>query len=46
MTFPQWQLATFDRETGKVVVQSDIYGSSMRTGALPRRQMAGVRHSL
>jgi Tol biopolymer transport system component len=30
LTFPQWQLATFDRETGKVVVQSDIYGSSMR----------------
>ncbi|MGH7510499.1 MAG: amidohydrolase family protein [Gemmatimonadales bacterium] len=30
LTFPQWQLATYDRETGKVVVQSDIYGSSMR----------------
>jgi Tol biopolymer transport system component len=30
LTFPQWQLATFDRETGKIVVQSDIYGSSMR----------------
>jgi Tol biopolymer transport system component len=30
LTFPQWQLATYDRETGKVVVQSDLYGSSMR----------------
>ena len=30
LTFPQWQLATYDRETGKIVVQSDIYGSSMR----------------
>jgi len=30
LTFPLWQLATFDRETGKIVVQSDIYGSSMR----------------
>jgi Tol biopolymer transport system component len=30
LTFPQWQLATFDRETGKIVVQSDNYGSSMR----------------
>ena len=28
--FPQWQLAIYDRETGKVVVQSDLYGSSMR----------------
>ena len=30
LKFPQWQLATYDRETGKVVVQSDLYGSSMR----------------
>ena len=30
LTFPQWQLATYDRETGKIVVQSDLYGSSMR----------------
>src|SRR5215208_6108807 len=30
LTFPLWQLATYDRETGKIVVQSDIYGSSMR----------------
>jgi Tol biopolymer transport system component len=30
LTLPQWQLATYDRETGKVVVQSDLYGSSMR----------------
>jgi Tol biopolymer transport system component len=30
LTLPQWQLATFDRETGKIVVQSDNYGSGMR----------------
>jgi Tol biopolymer transport system component len=30
LKFPQWQLATYDRETGKVGVQSDLYGSSMR----------------
>src|SRR5918998_2624033 len=30
LTLPQWQLATYDRETGTIVVQSDIYGSSMR----------------
>jgi Tol biopolymer transport system component len=30
LTFPLWQLATYDRETSKIVVQSDIYGSSMR----------------
>ncbi len=30
LTFPQWQLSTYDRETGKIVVQGDLYGSSMR----------------
>jgi Tol biopolymer transport system component len=30
LNFPLWQLATYDRETGKIVVQSDIYGSAMR----------------
>jgi Tol biopolymer transport system component len=30
LRLPQWQLATYDRETGKIVVQSDLYGSSMR----------------
>ncbi len=29
-SFPQWQLATFDRENGQVAVQSDNYGGGMR----------------
>src|SRR5947199_42788 len=30
LSFPQWELAIYDRETGKVFPQTDVYGSAMR----------------
>jgi Tol biopolymer transport system component len=30
LKFPLWQVAIYDRQTGKVFVQTDLYGSAMR----------------
>ncbi|MGH7537880.1 MAG: amidohydrolase family protein [Gemmatimonadales bacterium] len=30
LTFPLWQVAIYDRQTGKVFQQTDLYGSAMR----------------
>jgi Tol biopolymer transport system component len=30
LKFPLWQVAMYDRQTGKVFVQTDLYGSAMR----------------
>jgi len=30
LSFPQWELAIYDRQTGKVFPQTDVYGSAMR----------------
>ncbi|HWA59540.1 MAG TPA: amidohydrolase family protein [Gemmatimonadales bacterium] len=42
----QWQLAIFDRETGRIFPQTDIYGSAMRPALSPdgRWLVYGVRH--
>ncbi len=42
----QWQLAIYDRETGRIFPQTDIYGSAMRPVLSPdgRWLVYGVRH--
>ncbi|HMV31716.1 MAG TPA: amidohydrolase, partial [Gemmatimonadales bacterium] len=42
----QWQLAIFDRQTGRIIPQTDVYGSAMRPALSPdgRWLVYAVRH--
>ncbi len=42
----QWQLAIFDRQTGRIIPQTDVYGSAMRPALSPdgRWLVYAIRH--
>ena len=46
LEFPEWELAIYDRQTGKVFNQTDVYGSAMRPVLSPDGKwlVYGTRH--
>src|SRR5256885_16150822 len=41
LDLPEWELAIYDRQTGKVFSQTDLYGSAMRPVLSPDGQWLG-----